>query len=190
MKTVRRFALAVAMVATIGTGAVLAFSTTSFGAAFLRQATHGLIVNANAGAFGGNMTLTISPNASLLARVDAVVTVTYTCDQLYDPFFGFPVPASQTSGNINVSVQQRSGHLAANGNGGTSTMPACDAIPGFFSGTVNSTDVVVAASGAAFKKGSAVAQAFGSACENGGFTSFGPPPCDSGQSASTVISIR
>jgi len=189
MKTIRRFALALATVATVGTVAVLGLSTTSFGAGVLRHT----VVNAHAGGIGGGvggMTLTISPNASILAKVDLVVHVTYTCDQMYDPSTGMPVTASQTSGTLFVSAQERSGSKVADGNGQTSIQPACDAIPGFFSGTQNQADVVVTASGAPFKKGSGVAQAFGSVCENGGFTSFGPPPCDSGQSNPTVIAIK
>jgi hypothetical protein len=192
MKIVRRFAIATATIATIGTGAVLALSTTSFGAAFLQHASHNLVVNANAGGGGGGggtMTLTVSPDATLLGKVDAVVHVTYVCDQLFDPFTGFPVPASETSGNISVSVQQRVGNSVADGFGSTSTMPACDRTP-FFAGTTNSADVVVMPFSASYKNGTAVATAFGSACESASFTSGGFGPCDFGQSDSTVISIK
>ena len=189
MKVLRRSALALATVATIGTGAILALSTTSFGAAFLRHASHNLFVDASAGGGGGGGTMTITiTGATLVARVDAVVHVTYVCDQLFDPFTGFPVPASETSGNIFVSMQERVGSSVANGNGGASTMPACDRTP-TFSGTPNQVDVLVAPSGAPFKKGTAVAQAFGSACENPSFSSGGVGPCDSGQSDPTVITI-
>lgn len=190
MKTLRRFALALATLATVGAGATLALSTTSFGAAMLRAAGHNLIVTARAGGGGGGgtMTLTVSPNATLLGKVDAVVHVTYVCDQIFDPFTGFPVPASQTAGNINVSVQQRVGNSVADGFGSATTMPACDRTF-FFAGTQNTVDVVVPAFNASFKGGVAVAQASGNACETG-FVSFGPPPCDFGQSDSTVITIK
>jgi len=195
MKTIRRFALAVATVATVGTVAVLGLSTTSFGATLLRHSAHSLIVNASAGGGGGGggggMSLAISPSASILAKVDLVVHVTYTCDQMFDPFTGQPVPASQTSGTLFVSAQERSGSKVANGNGQATTQPACDAIPGFFAGTPNQADVVLSTSGAPFKSGSGVAQVvFANACENAGFTSFGPPPCDSGQSSPTVVAIK
>src|SRR3989442_1264573 len=106
---------------------VPAFSRTSCGAGFLRNASHNLFVDASAGGGGGGGTMTITiTGATLVARVDAVVHVTYVCDQLFDPFTGFPVPASETSGNIFVSMQERVGSSVANGNGGASTMPACD----------------------------------------------------------------
>lgn len=193
MKTVRRFALALATVATVGTGAILALSTTSFGAAMLRSAGHNLVVTARAGGGGGGggagtMTLNVSTSATVLGKVDAVVHLTFVCDQIFDPFSGFPVPASQLSGSINVSVQQRVGNGVANGFGSTNIQPACDRTF-FFSGTTNHADVVVTPFGAALKNGTAVAQAFGMVCETGGITSFGPGPCDFGQSNSVVISI-
>jgi len=189
MKLLRRSALALATVATIGTGAVLALSTTSFGAAFLRHASHNLVVDARAGGGGGGGTMTITiTGASLVARVDASVHVTYVCDQMYDPFTGAPVPASETSGSMSVTVQQRVGNSVANGFGNANIMPACDRTP-FFAGTPNSVDVLAMANGAPFKKGSAVAQAFGNACENPSFSSGGFGPCDSGQSDPTVITI-
>ena len=46
MKILRRFALAFATVATVGTGSVLAFSTTSFGAAMLRPAPAAVVAAA------------------------------------------------------------------------------------------------------------------------------------------------
>ena len=188
MKILRRFALAFATVATVGTGSVLAFSTTSFGAAMLRTVGHNLVVTARAGGGGGGGTMTITiTGATLVARVDASVHLTYVCDQMYDPSTGAPVPASQTSGNIFVSMQERVGSSVANGGGSTTITPACDRTP-FFAGTQNQADVLVMPSGAPFKKGTAVAQAFGSACETG-FVSFGPPPCDSGQSDPTVVTI-
>jgi hypothetical protein len=195
MKTLRRFVVVLATVATVGTGAVLALSATSFGAAFLRQAGHNIVVTAQAGlpptggGGGGSMTLTVSTSAKLLAKVDAVVHVTYVCDQIFDPFTGSPVPASQLSGNIFVSAQQRVGNSVANGNGSSSVQPACDRTP-FFAGTPNQVDVLVTPFGASFKNGTAVAQAFGNVCETGGFFSGGQGPCDSGQSNPTVISIR
>ena len=194
MKTLRRFALALATVATVGTGAVLALSTTSFGAAMLRSAGHSLVVTARAGGGGGGgggagtMTLNVSTSAEVLGKVDAVVHVTFVCDQIFDPFFGFPVPASQLSGSIGVSAQQRVGNGVANGFGNTSVQPACDRTF-FFPGTLNQADVVVTPFGASFKNGTAVAQAFGSVCEIGVITSGGPGPCDFGQTNMVVISI-
>jgi hypothetical protein len=189
MKILRRFALTFATVATVGAGSVLALSTTSFGAAMLRTVGHNFVVTARAGGGGGGggtMTITVT-GATLVARVDASVHVTYVCDQMYDPSTGAPVPASQTSGNIFVSMQERVGNSVANGGGSTEIHPACDRTP-FFAGTQNQADVLVAPNGAPFKKGTAVAQAFGSACETG-FVSFGQPPCDSGQSDPTVVTI-
>lgn len=193
MKTLRRFAVVLATVATVGTGAVLALSTTSFGAALLRHASHSLVVTAQAGGGGGGggggtMTLNVSTSAVLIGKVDAVVHVTFVCDQIFDPFTGFPVPASQLSGSIFVSVQQRVGNGVANGNGGSSIQPSCDRTF-FFPGTPNQVDVLVTPFGASFKNGTAVAQAFGNVCETGGFSSGGPGPCDFGQSDPTVISI-
>src|SRR5256886_929089 len=155
MKILRRFALAFATVATVGTGSVLAFSTTSFGAAMLRTVGHNLVVTARAGGGGGGGTMTITiTGATLVARVDASVHLTYVCDQMYDPSTGAPVPASQTSGNIFVSMQERVGSSVANGGGGTTTTPPRDRAP-FFSRTQNQADVLGMPSGAPFKKGKA-----------------------------------
>src|SRR5919204_335364 len=188
MKLFRRFALAFATVATLGTVSVLALSTTSAGSSLLRSAGRHLVVTADAGGggLGGTMTITIT-GATLTGRVDATAHIDYVCDQMYDAF-GFPVPASQTSGYMNVSIQQRVGNGVANGYGSANIQPACDRTF-YFSGTTNHVDVLVMAFGSPFKKGTAVAQANGQACGTGGFTSFGPPPCDSGQSDPTVLTI-
>ena len=66
MKILRRFALAFATVATVGTGSVLAFSTTSFGAAMLRTVGHNLVVTARAGGGGGGGTMTITITGATL----------------------------------------------------------------------------------------------------------------------------
>jgi hypothetical protein len=188
MKALRRFALAFATVATVGTGATLAVSATPVGASLLRAAGHNLVVTAHAGPIGGGGTMTITiTGATLVGKVDAIAHVDYVCDQMYDPFTGQPVTASQTSGNMSVSIQQKVGSSVANGFGSASITPACDRTP-TFAGTPNHVDVLVAPNGAAYRKGTAVAQAFGQACESG-FVSFGPPPCDSGQSDPTVITI-
>src|SRR2546430_3251900 len=143
MKILRRFALAFATVATVGTGSVLAFSTTSFGAAMLRNVGHSLVVTARAGGGGGGGTMTITiTGATLVARVDASVHLTYVCDQMYDPSTGAPVPASQTSGNIFVSMQERVGSSVANGGGSTNNTPPPAPTP-FFSAPQNHTDAPV-----------------------------------------------
>src|SRR2546430_17500218 len=116
MKILRRFALAFATVATVGTGSVLAFSTTSFGAAMLRNVGHNLVVTARAGGGGGGGTMTITiTGATLVARVDAALPLPYVCGQMYDPSTRAPGSASQTSGNILVSMQERGGRSGANG---------------------------------------------------------------------------
>src|SRR2546427_13241225 len=128
MKTLRRFAVVLATVATVGTGAVLALSTTSFGAALLRHASHSLVVTAQAGGGGGGggggtMTLNVSTSAGLIGKVDAGVHGTFVCDQIFDPFTGFPVPASQLSGALFFSVQQRGRDGGANGQRGVLRPP-------------------------------------------------------------------
>jgi len=190
MKVLQRLSLALATVATVGTGATLGLSTTSFGAALLGTASRGLVMTANAGGGGGGgaMTLTVAPNAELLGKVDAVVTVNYVCDQLFDPFTGLPVLPGGVSGFINVQVSQRVGNGVANGFGGASVTPACDRSP-TFPGTVNTATVTVTPFSDSFKNGTAVGQASGQVCETA-FSSFGPGNCDFGQSASTVISIK
>src|SRR3989440_10093181 len=142
MKILRRFALAFATVATVGTGSVLAFSTTSFGAAMLRTVGHNLVVTARAGGGGGGGTMTITiTGATLVARVDASVHLTYVCDQMYDPSTGAPVPASQTSGNIFVSMQERVGSSVANGGGSANNNPP-PAPTAFFPGTPKQADLL------------------------------------------------
>src|SRR2546430_3624979 len=124
MKILRRFALAFATVATVGTGSVLAFSTTSFGAAMLRNVGHNLVVTARAGGGGGGGTMTITiTGATLVARRGASFHLTYLCDQMYEPSTGAPAPASQPSRNIVASMQERAGSSVAKRGGGTANYP-------------------------------------------------------------------
>jgi hypothetical protein len=183
---VKRFALAAATATTIGAVSILALSSTSFGSAMLRSASHNLMLTAHAGGYGGggNMNLTISPNASILAKVDAVVQVSYSCDELFDAYGNVAQPY-EVSGFLNVQVSQKSGSSAASGYGSANlTNVSC------FPGAVNTATVTVTPYNAPFKNGTAVAQAYAQVCSNGGFSSFGPGPCDTGQTDSTVINIK
>jgi hypothetical protein len=184
---VKRFALAAATATTIGAVSILALSSTSFGSAMLRSASHNLMLTAHAGGGGGggNMYLTISPNASLLGKVAADVQVTYSCDELFDAYGNIAQPY-EVSGNLYLQVTQRTGNSAATGSAFANlTNVSC------FPGAVNTADAVVTPTGASFKNGTAVAQVlFASVCSNGGYSSFGPGPCDSGQTNATVISIK
>src|SRR2546430_12885696 len=108
MKILRRFALAFATVATVGTGSVLAFSTTSFGAAMLRNVGHNLVVTARAGGGGGGGTMTITiTGATLVAPVDPSVQLTHVSAPRYYPTTRAPGPASQTSRNHFGSMPPR-----------------------------------------------------------------------------------
>src|SRR2546430_16827879 len=101
MKILRRFALAFATVATVGTGSVLAFSTTSFGAAMLRTVGHNLVVTARAGGGGGGGTMTITiAGATLVARVDASVPLTLFFGPKYAPSTRAPGSGSPTTVDI------------------------------------------------------------------------------------------
>src|SRR5438094_10118823 len=109
----------------------------------LRTGGHNLVVTARAGGGGGGGTMTITiTGATLVARVDASVHLTYVCDQMYDPSTAAPVPASQTSRNIFVSMQERVGSAVANGGAGTTITPACDPTP-FFTRTHTHADLPV-----------------------------------------------
>lgn len=196
MKLLRRFTLGAATTATIGAVAILALSSTPAGTALLRSAGNNLVVTANAGGgggggFGGNMALNVAPSATLVGKVDATVHVTYTCDAIFDPFTGQFVTPFGLSGQIFVQVQQRVGNSVANGQGVANIQPGMAECDGGVSlnPTVNSVDVSVTPYGASLKNGTAEAQAFGNICETS-FSSFGPGPCDSGQSSLTTISIH
>src|SRR2546430_9499509 len=98
MKILRRFALAFATVATVGTGSVLAFSTTSFGAAMLRNVGHNLVVTARAGGGGGGGTMTITiTGATLVAPADASLPPPPFFGPMYDTTTRAPGSAMPTT---------------------------------------------------------------------------------------------
>jgi len=145
-----------------------------------------------AGGGGGGAgidSLTISPSASLVAKLAVSVTVTYTCQPVFDPSTNTFVV--NMSSSAFVSVQEKTGHTVANGSGFANATAVCDehlnATP-----TVNTITVLVqpttfpTASGP-FKNGTALARTSVIACPK----SFGfPLPCDFGSAGPTVISIK
>jgi hypothetical protein len=145
---------------------------------------------AGGGGGAGIDSLTISPSASLVAKLAVSVTVTYTCQPVFDPSTNtFIVNMSSSAFG---SVQEKTGgHTVANGSGIANATAVCNehltATP-----TVNTITVLVqptifpTASGP-FKNGTALASTSVVACPK----SFGfPLPCDFGNAGPIVISIK
>jgi hypothetical protein len=132
--------------------------------------------------------LTISPSASLVAKLAVNVTITYTCRPVFDPSTNtFDVNMSSSAF---VSVQERTGHSVVNGSGIANGTAVCNEFLNP-TPTVNSITVLVqpntfpTASGP-FKNGTALASTSVVACP----TSFFPLPCDFGNGGPSIISIK
>jgi hypothetical protein len=132
--------------------------------------------------------LTISPSASLVAKLAVNVTITYTCRPVFDPSTNtFDVNMSSSAF---VSVQERTGHSVANSSGIANGTAVCDEFLNR-TPTVNTITVLVqpntfpTASGP-FKNGTALASTSVVACP----TSFFPLPCDFGDGGPSIISIK
>jgi len=132
--------------------------------------------------------LTISPEASLVAKLAVSVTVTYTCQPVFDPSTNtFDI---NMSSNAFVSVQERTGHTVANGSAIAFGTAVCDehlaATP-----TINSVTVLVQpttfpTASDPFKNGTALVSTSVGACP----VSFFPLPCDFGNAGPSIISIK
>ena len=184
----KRLAMVLSSALTVGVGAVLVLSATA--PAALRTVANNLTVAAHAagggGGGGGIITLTISPTASLTAKLAATVSVNYTCQPIIDPISG----GFQTSMSSALAVQvlQRQGKVVAHGSGFSNGTATCD------NTTVNHATVVVTPdiwpSSPPFKHGTALASVNASACSD---ILVGSPPffsCDFGNAGPTAISIK
>jgi hypothetical protein len=190
----KRSAIALSPIVTAALVAVVALSSTPSGAAALRLATDRLGVTAQAaggGGGGGIDALTIS-QGSLVAKLAVSVTVTYTCQPVFDPNTGgldtFMFSSAYTT------VEERINKTTiAQGSGFSNGTAICDEglnpTP-----TVNQFSVLVQPNtfptGVPFRKGTALASVSVFACPNTFVASGVPPPCDFGSAGPTVISIK
>ena len=195
MFNLKRSAIALSTVLTVGLIAVVALSSTAPGAAALRLATGNLSVAAHAAGGGGGAgvdNITIASPATLVDKLAVSVTVTYTCQPVFDPTTGgFDVIMSSSTF---VSLQERtSGKTVANGSGVANGTAVCDefltATP-----TVNTVTILVQpdtfpASGP-FKNGTGLASVSVVACPVSFNASGFPPPCDFGSAGPTSIDIK
>jgi hypothetical protein len=192
---IKRSAIALSTVVTVGLVAVVALSSSASGQAALRQATSKLSVTAQAAGGGGAAgidNITFAPNSPLVAKLAVNVTVSYICQPVFDPTTGGQdiIMSSQ----VFVSVQERTGgKTVADGQGVGFGTAVCDEflIP---TPTVNTMTILVQptsfpASGP-FKNGSALASANIIACPTSFNSSGFPPPCDFGSAGPTIISIK
>ena len=93
-------------------------------------------------------TVELADTGTLVAKgAGALVPVTVTCEPSTFPPFPFPGPGGSS---VSVSLTQRSGNRVAQGFGGTSV--TCD-------GTTQTVNVLLTASQAPFKQGTALATA-------------------------------
>ncbi|HYT12746.1 MAG TPA: hypothetical protein VEL12_08160 [Candidatus Nitrosopolaris sp.] len=196
MFNLKRSAIALSTVVTVGLVAVVALSSSASGQAALRQATSKLSVTAQAAGGGGGAgidNITFAPNSSLVAKLAVNVTVSYICQPVFDPTTGGEdiIMGSQ----VFVSLQERTGgKTVANGSGVAFGTAVCDEFltP---TPTVNTMTVLVqpdafASNSVPFKNGSALASAQIIACPTSFNSSGFPPPCDFGSAGPTIISIK
>jgi hypothetical protein len=194
MFNLKRSAIAFSPIAMAALVAVIALSSTPSGAAALRLATSKLAVTAQAAGGGGGFgidNLTIAPDASLVAKLAVNVTITYTCQPAFDfNTGGFDVIMSSQAF---VSVQEKTGHTAASGQGIANGTAVCDEFLNP-TPTVNTMTVLVLPNtfpnSGPFKNGTALASTSVIACPNTFVASGVPPPCDFGSVGPTVISIK
>jgi len=192
----KRSAIALSTVLTVGLVAVVALSSSASGQAALRQASGKLSVTAEAAGGGGGAgidNITFAPNSSLVAKLAVNVTVSYICQPVFDPTTGGVdiIMGSQ----VFVSLQERTGgKTVANGSGVAFGTAVCDEflIP---TPTVNTMTVLVqpnafGSNSVPFKNGSALANAQIIACPTSFNSSGFPPPCDFGSAGPTIISIK
>jgi len=192
----KRSAIALSTVLTVGLVAVVALSSSATGQAALRQASSKLSVTAEAAGGGGGAgidNITFAPNSSLVAKLAVNVTVSYICQPVFDPTTGGVdiIMGSQ----VFVSLQERTGgKTVANGSGVAFGTAVCDEflIP---TPTVNTMTVLVqpnafGSNSVPFKNGSALANAQIIACPTSFNSSGFPPPCDFGSAGPTIISIK
>jgi len=187
----KRSAIALSTVVTVGLVAVVALSSTAGGQAALRSATSKLSVTAEAAGGGGGgagVNLTINPDATLVAKLAASVSVSYTCQPIFDPNTG-GLDVVMGSSVFSFVQERTGGKTVANGSGVTNGIAICDGL------TVNQATVLVTpdvfpASGP-FKNGTAIATAQVIACPSSPVSSLGiPPPCDFGSAGPTIVSIK
>jgi hypothetical protein len=195
MFNLKRSAIALSSVLTVGLVAVVALSSTGSGAAALRLATSHLSVNAKAAGGGGGVgvdNLAFAPDGSLVAKLAVNVTISYTCQPQFDfNTGGFDVIMSSQAF---VSVQEKTGHTAASGQGIANGTAVCDEFLNP-TPTVNTMTVLVQPSSfplsGPFKNGTGLASVSVVACPNTFVASGGfPPPCDFGSAGPTIISIK
>jgi hypothetical protein len=196
MPNLKRLAVALSSALTFGVGAVLVLSATAPGATALRGVANNLAVAAHAaGLAGGDGTIaiTISPTASLTAKLAASVPVNYTCKSVIDPATGNVYVSFSSS--LYVQVLERQGKVIAHGSGFINDTAVCDDTGFNPTPTVNHATVVVIPdffSSPAFKHGAALASVNVSACPVVPVFTSPPffPPCDFGNAGPTVISIK
>src|SRR5712691_2327439 len=195
MFNLKRLAIALSPVLAAGVVAAVAMSTTAPGAAALRNAASKLSINAEAaggGGTGGGVDGLAITDASLLAHFAVSLTVTYTCQPVFDPNTGgFDVFMS--SGVFGGVQERTSGKTIVSGSGFANGTAVCDEglTP---TPTVNTATIVVTPNfypvSLPFKHGAALATVNVFACPNTFVASGVPPPCDFGSLGPTVISIK
>jgi hypothetical protein len=196
MFNLKRSAITLSPIVMAALVAVVALSSTPSGAAALRLATGQLGVTALAagggGGGGGIDALTISPDATLVARLAVSVDVTYTCRPVFDPNTGGLDTFMFTSAYTTVEERINKTTIAQ-GSGFSNGTAICD--EGLtLKPTVNQFTVLVQPNlyptGIPFRKGTALASVSVFACPNTFVASGVPPPCDFGSAGPTVISIK
>ena len=164
---------------TLGVAGVLVLAGTAPGASALRAVANNLTVAAQAAGGVGVVSITITPTASLTAKLAVTTSVSYTCD---------PVGGGTLTSNVVVQVVERSGKNVAHGTGMSNGTPICDNL------TVNHATVVVIPdtffnTSVPFKRGTALATVNVSACSTV-VVSGSTGGCDFGSAGPTTISIK
>jgi hypothetical protein len=177
---------------TLGVGAVLVVSATAPGSTLLRNIANNVTTTAHAAGGGGGgsgvITVSINSTGSLVGKLGAGVSVSYTCQPVFDPTFGTPI--INLSSNLFVQVEQRQGKVIAHGSGFTSGNAICDNVTVNHATVVAVPDLYPGFTSPPFKKGVALATVNAFACATSTVTS--PPfiPCDFGNAGPAAVSLK
>jgi hypothetical protein len=190
MFNLKRLWMVLSSALTLGVAGVLVLAGTAPGASAIRSAATHLTVAAHAsggGAPGGAINVTIAPTASLTARLAVTVSVSYTCQPVFNPI----TMTNETvlSSGLSVSVQQRQGKIVAHGFGFSNGTAICDNTFVNHASVVVVPDIYPGFTSSPFKKGAALATVNASACSAAVVSGpFGA--CDFGSAGPMAISIK
>ena len=187
----KRLATVLSSALTLGVGAVLVVSATAPGSTLLRNIANNVTTTAHAAGGGGGsgvITVSIDPTGSLVGKLGAGVSVSYTCQPVFDPNSNTLI--TNLSSNLFVQVQQRQGKAIAHGSGFTNGNAICDNLTVNHATVVAVPDLYPGFTSPPFKKGVALASVNAFACATSTVTSPPFTPCDFGNAGPAAVSLK